>query len=100
MKQDAVVNMVNKKFLSSRRINLTQSTIQQVKMPYEMSMTGKALQQRMVDTNIQVGETRRALKSSPRSEAGGRADSVSGIMENIVVRNLLHIGQGRIFDGK
>lgn len=100
VKQDKSVNMTSKKFLAARSLNLSQSSVQQLRMPYNVTMTGRALQERVVNTNIEVSEARRALSSSSRFDVTGRADGAADIMENIVVQNLIYSGKDHIFNGK
>lgn len=53
-----------KKNLITRAANLKASKVRNIKMDYKMETTANILQQRAIDSNIQVELTRRSMKKS------------------------------------
>lgn len=64
MKSNNKLSMEIKKNLITRAANLKASKVRNIKMDYKMETTANILQQRAIDSNIQVELTRISMKKS------------------------------------
>lgn len=92
--------MDGKKFFSVSVANLRNATVDHVKMPYKLGASPLAVQQKSIDTNIQIELTRRSLKNSMKTVEGRAEVITSEPMDNIAVKDLIYGGKDPIFMGE
>lgn len=92
--------MDQKKYFKSPQLHLKDSNVTRLKMPHVLKTTAIGLQERVTATNIQVQESRNALRKSQSNVEGRTEEKPFDQMDSIVVQNLVHTGSNSIFKGK
>jgi len=90
--------MENKKFLAAKLVNVKDTKVERVRMPYRLKRSAMQMQANAVNTNIQIEMARMKLR---RPFVEGRSeDAGADLLDSVIIKNLIYNGKQEIFKGK